>query len=234
MLNIKDLKVNYGSVQALKGISLEVKEGEIVTIIGSNGAGKSSLLKTISGLILPKEGSVTFEGREITKLSPDKIVSFGISHVPEGRKIFTDMTVMENLIIGAYQRKNKDDIKKDMEELYSLFPILDERKHQVAGTLSGGEQQMLAIGRALISKPKLIILDEPSLGLAPIIVEKVFDFIEKIRQTGITILLVEQNANLALKASERAYVMETGEIKFSGNSKELLKDEKIVEAYLGS
>lgn len=234
MLNVKDLKVNYGSVQALKGISLDVKQGEIVTIIGSNGAGKSSLLKTISGLILPKEGSITFEGREITKLSPDKIVSFGISHVPEGRKIFTDMTVMENLTIGAYQRKNKKEIKKDIEELYFLFPILDERKHQVAGTLSGGEQQMLAIGRALISKPKLIILDEPSLGLAPIIVEKVFDFIEKIRQTGITILLVEQNANLALKASERAYVMETGEMKFSGNSKDLLKDEKIVEAYLGS
>lgn len=234
MLSVKDLKVNYGSVQALKGVSLEVNKGEIVTLIGSNGAGKTSLLKAISGLLRPKEGNITFEGKDISKIAPDQIVSLGISHVPEGRKIFSDMTVMENLHIGAYQRKDRAAIFKDMEEVFTLFPILNERKEQIAGTLSGGEQQMLAIARALLAKPKLIILDEPSLGLAPIIVEKVFEFIEEIRQAGITILLVEQNANLALEASERAYVIETGEIRFSGDSKELLKDEKIVEAYLGS
>ncbi|MFJ8265955.1 ABC transporter ATP-binding protein [Peribacillus asahii] len=234
MLTVKDLQVNYGSVQALKGISLDVKEGEIVTLIGSNGAGKSTLLKTISGLIRPKQGSVTFNGKDLTNVSPDKIVSLGIAHVPEGRKIFSGMTVMENLRIGAYQRKDKKGIEKDMEEVFSLFPILKERRDQNAGTLSGGEQQMLAISRALLSKPKLIILDEPSLGLAPVIIEKVFEFIEKIRETGITILLVEQNANLALEVSERAYVMETGEITLKGKSSELLQDEQIMKAYLGS
>ncbi|WML52359.1 ABC transporter ATP-binding protein [Neobacillus sp. PS3-12] len=234
MLTVKNLQVNYGSVQALKDISIEVKQGEIVTLIGSNGAGKSTLLKTISGLIRPKQGSITFEGKDLTSIPPEKIVSIGISHVPEGRKIFSGMTVMENLRIGAYQRKDKKGIEKDLEEVFSLFPILKDRKNQDAGTLSGGEQQMLAISRALLAKPKLIILDEPSLGLAPVIIDKVFEFIEKIRDTGITILLVEQNANLALEVSERAYVLETGEIKLTGKSSELLKDEQIMKAYLGS
>jgi branched-chain amino acid transport system ATP-binding protein len=234
MLTVKNLQVNYGSVQALKDISIEVKQGEIVTLIGSNGAGKSTLLKTISGLIRPKQGSITFEGKDLTSIPPEKIVSIGISHVPEGRKIFSGMTVMENLRIGAYQRKDKKGIEKDLEEVFSLFPILKDRKNQDAGTLSGGEQQMLAISRALLAKPKLIILDEPSLGLAPVIIDKVFEFIEKIRDTGITILLVEQNANLALEVSERAYVLETGEIKLTGESSELLKDEQIMKAYLGS
>ncbi|MDP4157624.1 MAG: ABC transporter ATP-binding protein, partial [Bacillota bacterium] len=231
---VKNLQVNYGSVQALKDISIEVKQGEIVTLIGSNGAGKSTLLKTISGLIRPKQGSITFEGKDLTSIPPEKIVSIGISHVPEGRRIFSGMTVMENLRIGAYQRKDKKGIEKDLEEVFSLFPILKDRKNQDAGTLSGGEQQMLAISRALLAKPKLIILDEPSLGLAPVIIDKVFEFIEKIRDTGITILLVEQNANLALEVSERAYVLETGEIKLTGKSSELLKDEQIMKAYLGS
>jgi branched-chain amino acid transport system ATP-binding protein len=234
MLTVKNLQVNYGSVQALKDISIEVKQGEIVTLIGSNGAGKSTLLKTISGLIRPKQGSITFEGKDLTSIPPEKIVSIGISHVPEGRKIFSGMTVMENLRIGAYQRKDKKGIEKDLEEVFSLFPILKDRKNQDAGTLSGGEQQMLAISRALLAKPKLIILDEPSLGLAPVIIDKVFEFIEKIRDTGITILLVEQNANLALEVSERAYVHETGEIKLTGKSSELMKDEQIMKAYLGS
>lgn len=234
MLTVKNLQVNYGSIQALKDISIEVKQGEVVTLIGSNGAGKSTLLKTISGLIRPKQGSITFEGKDLTSIPPEKIVSFGISHVPEGRKIFSGMTVMENLRIGAYQRKDKKGIEKDLEEVFSLFPILKDRKNQDAGTLSGGEQQMLAISRALLAKPKLIILDEPSLGLAPVIIDKVFEFIEKIRDTGITILLVEQNANLALEVSERAYVLETGEIKLTGKSSELLKDEQIMKAYLGS
>lgn len=234
MLTVKNLQVNYGSVQALKDISIEVKQGEIVTLIGSNGAGKSTLLKTISGLIRPKQGSITFEGKDLTSIPPEKIVSIGISHVPEGRRIFSGMTVMENLRIGAYQRKDKKGIEKDLEEVFSLFPILKDRKNQDAGTLSGGEQQMLAISRALLAKPKLIILDEPSLGLAPVIIDKVFEFIEKIRDTGITILLVEQNANLALEVSERAYVLETGEIKLTGKSSELLKDEQIMKAYLGS
>lgn len=233
MLKVNNLEVSYGSVQALKGISLEVKKGEVVTLIGSNGAGKSTLLKTISGLVSPQAGTIFFEGKEVTNLSPDKIVSLGIAHVPEGRKIFTNMTVFENLRIGAYQRKDKENISKDMDEIFGLFPILEERKEQMAGTLSGGEQQMLALSRALLSKPKLIILDEPSLGLAPVMVDTVFDVIDEIRKTGITILLVEQNANLALESSERAYVLETGKIKIVGQSKDLLEDEKIIEAYLG-
>lgn len=233
MLKVNNLEVSYGSVQALKGISLEVKKGEVVTLIGSNGAGKSTLLKTISGLVSPQAGTIFFEGKEVTNLSPDKIVSLGIAHVPEGRRIFTNMTVLENLRIGAYQRKDKENINKDMDEIFGLFPILKERKEQMAGTLSGGEQQMLALSRALLSKPKLIILDEPSLGLAPVMVDTVFDVIDEIRKTGITILLVEQNANLALESSERAYVLETGKIKIAGQSKDLLEDEKIIEAYLG-
>lgn len=232
MLKVNDLHVYYGNVHAIKGVSLEVGRGEVVTLIGSNGAGKTTLLKTISGLIRPKSGSIYFEGEDITTVSSDLIVNRGIAHVPEGRRIFTNMTVLENLRIGAYQRKESE-LKESYEEIFSLFPILKERSKQMAGTLSGGEQQMLALSRALLSKPKLIILDEPSLGLAPVIVDTVFDVIEKISKSGITILLVEQNAHLALESSERAYVMETGEIKISGPSVELLNDEQVVNAYLG-
>lgn len=233
MLKVADLHVYYGNVHALKGISLEVQQGEVVTLIGANGAGKSSLLKAISGLVRPKDGSITYEGEDLTRLAPDKIVSRGIAHVPEGRRIFTNLSVMENLVVGAYQRKDKRQLKLDYEEVFMLFPILHARAEQMAGTLSGGEQQMLALSRAILSKPKLIILDEPSLGLAPVMVDTVFDVIEKIRKNGITILLVEQNAHLALEASERAYVLETGEIKISGSSRALLQDNKVVEAYLG-
>ncbi|KQL49762.1 branched-chain amino acid ABC transporter ATP-binding protein [Brevibacillus choshinensis] len=233
MLKVADLHVYYGNVHALKGISLEVRQGEVVTLIGANGAGKSSLLKAISGLVRPKNGSITYEGEELTRLASDKIVSRGIAHVPEGRRIFTNLSVMENLMVGAYQRKDKRQLKLDYEEVFTLFPILHARAEQMAGTLSGGEQQMLALSRAILSKPKLVILDEPSLGLAPVMVDTVFDVIDKIRKNGITILLVEQNAHLALEASERAYVLETGEIKISGSSRALLQDNKVVEAYLG-
>lgn len=233
MLKVSNLHVAYGKINALKGISLEVHKGEVVTLIGSNGAGKSTLLKTISGLVRPKTGSITFEGEEITKISPDAVVGRGIAHVPEGRRIFTNLTVMENLKAGAYLRRDKEQLQTDYEEMFALFPILKERKEQMAGTLSGGEQQMLALSRALLSKPKLIILDEPSLGLAPLIVDLVFDVIEKVRKTGITILLVEQNAHLALEIAQRAYVLETGEIKLSGQSESLLKDQRVIEAYLG-
>jgi branched-chain amino acid transport system ATP-binding protein len=233
MLKVNNLYVNYGKVQVLNDITLEVKEGEIVTLIGSNGAGKSTFLKTISGLVRPHKGSIIFKGEDITGLPPDLIVKKGIAHVPEGRRIFTNMTVNENLLVGAYHRKDKENLERDYEEIFSLFPILRERLHQMAGTLSGGEQQMLALSRALLSNPKLIILDEPSLGLAPVVVDKVFDVIEKIRGKGITVLLVEQNAHLALELSDRAYVLETGEIKLSGLSKDLIQDSRIVEAYLG-
>jgi branched-chain amino acid transport system ATP-binding protein len=233
MLKVNNLYVNYGKVQVLNDITLEVKEGEIVTLIGSNGAGKSTFLKTISGLVRPYKGSIIFKEEDITGLPPDLIVKKGIAHVPEGRRIFTNMTVNENLLVGAYHRKDKENLERDYEEIFSLFPILRERLHQMAGTLSGGEQQMLALSRALLSNPKLIILDEPSLGLAPVVVDKVFDVIEKIRGKGITVLLVEQNAHLALELSDRAYVLETGEIKLSGLSKDLMQDSRIVEAYLG-
>lgn len=233
MLKVNNLYVNYGKVQVLNDITLEVKEGEIVTLIGSNGAGKSTFLKTISGLVRPHKGSIIFKGEDITGLPPDLIVKKGIAHVPEGRRIFTNMTVNENLLVGAYHRKDKENLERDYEEIFSLFPILRERLYQMAGTLSGGEQQMLALSRALLSNPKLIILDEPSLGLAPVVVDKVFDVIEKIRGKGITVLLVEQNAHLALELSDRAYVLETGEIKLSGLSKDLIQDSRIVEAYLG-
>ena len=231
MLKIDDLKVNYGGIQAVKGISLEVSENEIVTLIGANGAGKSTILRTVSGLVKPSEGSVTFNGDEITGSSPYEIVSKGITLVPEGRKVFPDLTVLENLKIGAYLRK--DNIKPDLEWVYDLFPKLKERSWQPAGTMSGGEQQMLAVGRALMSRPKLMMMDEPSLGLAPLIVKDIFDIIKEIMRQGVTILLIEQNANMALQTANRAYVLETGLITMEGKGTELLNDEGIRKAYLG-
>ena len=231
ILKIEDLQVNYGGIEAVKGISFEVQEGQIVTLIGSNGAGKSSTLRTISGLVKPSGGKILFAGEDITGKDPTQIVTQGVTLVPEGRRIFPDMTVLENLKIGAYLRK--DDIEPDIEYVYSLFPRLKERAWQYAGTLSGGEQQMLAVGRALMSRPKLIMMDEPSLGLAPLVVKSIFDIIKTINQKGITVLLIEQNANMALMAAHTAYVLETGSITMKGTGAELLADERIKEAYLG-
>ena len=233
MLKIEDINVYYGNIQALKGVSMEINEGEIVTLIGANGAGKSTLLKTISGLLKPKQGKVLFEGDSIGGKAAQAIVKLGISHVPEGRRVFANMTVAENLELGAYLRKDKDGIHKDMEKVYELFPRLLERIKQQAGTLSGGEQQMLAMGRALMAKPRLLLLDEPSMGLAPLLVKQIFNIIQEISETGTTILLVEQNANLALSIADRAYVVETGRIVLSGNAEELTSSEEIKMAYLG-
>lgn len=230
-LRINNLKVNYGGIEAVKGINMEIPRGQIVTLIGANGAGKSSVLRTISGLVKPKCGTISFEGEEITAKDPTAIVSKGITLVPEGRKIFPDLTVKENLRLGAYLRK--DDITADMERVFSLFPRLKEREWQAGGTLSGGEQQMLAVGRALMSKPKLIMMDEPSLGLAPLVVQDIFRIIKTINDEGITVLLIEQNANMALKIADYAYVLETGHITKSGSGEALLADESIKEAYLG-
>ena len=232
ILSIKDLKVSYGGIEAVKGISFDVKRGEIVTLIGANGAGKSSTLRSIAGLVRPSGGSITFEGEDITNADPTGIVKRGITLVPEGRRIFADLTVLENLKIGAYLRR--DDIKEDLEWLYSLFPRLKERSWQAGGTLSGGEQQMLAVGRALMSRPKLIMMDEPSLGLAPIVVRGIFDIIREINQRGTTILLIEQNANMALQTANTGYVLETGRITLSGSGGELLKNEAVQAAYLGT
>ena len=231
LLEIRNLSVSYGGINAVKDINLDVPEGQIVTLIGANGAGKSTVLRTISGLVKTKTGSVTYEGKELLGKSPDYIVSQGVTLVPEGRRVFTDLTVLENLKIGAYLRK--DDIEPDIEYVYSLFPRLKERAWQYAGTLSGGEQQMLAVGRALMSRPKLIMMDEPSLGLAPLVVKSIFDIIKTINQKGITVLLIEQNANMALMAAHTAYVLETGSITMKGTGAELLADERIKEAYLG-
>ena len=231
ILEIRDLSVSYGGINAVKDIDLDVPEGQIVTLIGANGAGKSTILRTISGLVKTKTGSVTYEGKELLGKSPDYIVSQGVTLVPEGRRVFTDLTVLENLKIGAYLRK--DDIEPDIEYVYSLFPRLKERAWQYAGTLSGGEQQMLAVGRTLMSRPKLIMMDEPSLGLAPLVVKSIFDIIKTINQKGITVLLIEQNANMALMAAHTAYVLETGSITMKGTGAELLADERIKEAYLG-
>ena len=231
LLEIRNLSVSYGGINAVKDINLDVPEGQIVTLIGANGAGKSTVLRTISGLVKTKTGSVTYEGKELLGKSPDYIVSQGVTLVPEGRRVFTDLTVLENLKIGAYLRK--DNIEPDIEYVYSLFPRLKERAWQYAGTLSGGEQQMLAVGRALMSRPKLIMMDEPSLGLAPLVVESIFDIIKTINQKGITVLLIEQNANMALMAAHTAYVLETGSITMKGTGAELLADERIKEAYLG-
>ncbi|HBT20240.1 MAG TPA: ABC transporter ATP-binding protein [Peptococcaceae bacterium] len=233
MLSIKDIDVYYGAIHALKGINLEIKQGEIVTLIGANGAGKSTTLRTISGLVHPKKGTITFEGQDITRLPAQKIVELGISHVPEGRRPFAKMTVLENLELGAYLRKDKDGVRKSLERVFEYFPRLKERMYQKAGTLSGGEQQMLAIGRALMSKPKLLLLDEPSMGLAPILVQEIFKIIKEINEAGTTILLVEQNAHMALQIADRAYVLETGRIVLSGAAEELAETEAVKNAYLG-
>jgi len=231
MLKIENLRVNYGGIEAVKGISLEVPEKEIVTIIGANGAGKSTTLRTVAGLVRPASGRINFLGQEIGSWSPDRIVAQGITLVPEGRKVFPDLTVLENLKVGAYLRKDKLD--KDISWVYELFPRLKERLWQAAGTLSGGEQQMLAVGRALMSRPKLMMMDEPSLGLAPTIVKNIFDIIKEINRQGVTILLIEQNANMALHTANMAYVLETGRLTMQGAGRELLKDEAIKKAYLG-
>ncbi|MCG2791816.1 MAG: ABC transporter ATP-binding protein [Actinomycetia bacterium] len=233
MLEIKNLEVLYGKIKAIKDISLYVKSKEIVTIIGANGAGKTTLLKTISGILKASEGSIIFHGERITNHPPAVIVKKGISQVPEGRKIFPKMTVYENLEMGAFSRRDSEHIKGDIEKIFSYFPILAERKNQEGGTLSGGEQQMLAISRGLIAKPKLLLLDEPSLGLAPFLIEEIFLIIKNINETGTTILLVEQNAYMALQIASRAYVLETGKIALEGNAKDLLNNEHVKKAYLG-
>lgn len=233
MLKVDRINVYYGNIQALKGVSLTVDEGKIVTLIGANGAGKTTLLNTISGLLRPKSGGIEYLGESITRTPAQKIVKAGISHVPEGRRVFANMTVLENLELGAFLRNDRAGIQKDMDMVFELFPRLNERKKQMAGTLSGGEQQMLAIGRALMAKPKLLLLDEPSMGLAPLLVKQIFNIIEKINEEGTTILLVEQNANMALSIAHHAYVIETGKVVISGDAKELQSSDQIREAYLG-
>ncbi len=233
MLKVNDLKVNYGGIEAVKGISFEVPEKSIVTLIGANGAGKSTTLKTISGLVKPKSGSIEFMGETITGKDPTTIMTKGITLVPEGRKIFPNLTVLENLKIGAYLRKDKDGIEKDIQWVYELFPRLKERSWQLGGTLSGGEQQMLAVGRALMSRPKVMMMDEPSLGLAPLVVREIFDIIREVNKQGVTILLIEQNANMALQTADIGYVLETGRITMTGAGKELLANDDIKAAYLG-
>ena len=232
ILEIRDLQVRYGGIEAVKGISFDVPEGEIVTLIGANGAGKSSTLRAISGLVKPASGSILFKGEDITGKDANEIVSKGVILVPEGRRIFPDLTVLENLKIGAYLRK--DDITEDLNWVYDLFPRLKERSWQAGGTLSGGEQQMLAVGRALMSRPKVIMMDEPSLGLAPIIVKGIFDIIKEINKQGVTVLLIEQNANMALKTAHHGYVLETGRVTLNGTGQELLTNEAVKAAYLGT
>ena len=234
MLEVKDLQVYYGVIQALKGISFEVEQGDVVALIGANGAGKTTTLHTITGLLPSKAGNITFEGTDITHVPGYKLVSMGIAHVPEGRRVFPDMTVAENLKIGAFLRTDKGGIADDMDYVHSLFPRLKERSWQLAGTLSGGEQQMLAVGRALMARPKLIMMDEPSLGLAPLVVRDIFEIIRQINHQGVSILLIEQNANMALKVADSAYVMETGCITLSGAGKDLLNNEAVKKAYLGT
>ena len=233
ILKADNLNVYYGAIHAIKDVSFEVNEGEIVTLIGANGAGKTTTLHTISGLLRSKTGGVEYQGENISKMPAHRIVAKGLAHVPEGRRVFLQMSVQENLEMGAYVRSRSDNIQPDLEEVYELFPRLLERRKQIAGTLSGGEQQMLAMGRALMSKPKLLMLDEPSMGLAPLLVEEIFDIITKLHQQGATILLVEQNAQMALSVADRAYVMETGSITLSGTGKELAESEEVKKAYLG-
>ena len=233
MLEIKDLSVYYGVIQALKGISFEVNEGEVIALIGANGAGKTTTLHTLTGILSAKSGSILYNGVELTKVPAHKIVKMGIAHVPEGRRIFQQLTVLDNLKLGAFTRKDKEGVAADMAKVYERFPRLEERKTQIAGTLSGGEQQMLAMGRALMSNPKIIVMDEPSMGLSPIFVSEIFDIIESIRKDGMTVLLVEQNAKKALAIADRAYVLETGRITLSGKASDLINDEKVKKAYLG-
>ena len=233
MLEIKDLEVYYGMIQAIKGISFEVNEGEVIALIGANGAGKTTILHTISGLIAPKKGSITFEGQEITKIPAHKIVENGLAQVPEGRRVFPSLSVLQNLKLGAYTRKDKKEIDDTLKMIYERFPRLEERKNQPAGTLSGGEQQMLAMGRALMSKPRIILMDEPSMGLSPIFVNEIFDIIKQVSASGTTVLLVEQNAKKALSIADRGYVLETGKIVKEGKASDLLNDETVKKAYLG-
>ncbi len=233
MLEIKNIEVYYGMIQAIKGISFEVNQGEVIALIGANGAGKTTILHTITGLLSPKSGSVIFEGKDITKVPAHKIVSLGMAHVPEGRRVFAELTVYENLKMGAYTRKDKNEIEQTLQMVYERFPRLKERKNQLAGTLSGGEQQMLAMGRALMSHPKIIVMDEPSMGLSPILVNQIFEIIEEVSKSGTTVLLVEQNAKKALAIADRAYVLETGKIVLEGDAKKLMNDDSIKKAYLG-
>lgn len=233
MLRVEDINVYYGKIHAIKDLSFKVNEGEIVTLIGANGAGKTTILKTISKILTPTSGIIKFKDENIANIPAHQIIDTGMAHVPEGRRVFSKMTVLENLQMGAYIRKDEREIKEDLEMVFSRFPRLKERSKQTSGTLSGGEQQMLAIGRALMSRPKLILMDEPSMGLAPILVDEIFDIITSINKTGTTILLVEQNANRALQIAHRGYVLETGKIMIEGTAKELLENEKVKEAYLG-
>ena len=233
LLEVKDLQVYYGMIQALKGISFNVDKGEIIALIGANGAGKTTTLQAVTGLLPKKAGTVTLNGTDITKLPPHKIVKMGMAHVPEGRRVFARLTVYQNLNMGAYTKRDKDAFSKNLEMVYEKFPRLKERSWQYGGTLSGGEQQMLAVGRALMSKPKLMMMDEPSLGLAPLVVKDIFSIIEKINKEGVTILLIEQNANMALKIADIGYVMETGQITLSGKGSDLISDEGVRKAYLG-
>ena len=233
MLELKNLKTYYGNIQALKDVSIQISEGEIITLIGANGAGKSTTLMSISGIVPPRSGEVLFMGKPIQDLPPNDIVSLGISQVPEGRRIFPFLSVAENLDMGAFLRNDKDEIKRDIEYIYELFPILADRRHQAGGTLSGGEQQMLAMGRAMMANPKVLLLDEPSMGLAPVLVDSIFDTIQELNKEGTTILLVEQNARVALQIANRGYVLETGEIVLSGSAEDLRDDETVQKAYLG-
>lgn len=233
MLEVRDLEVNYGSINAIKKISFDVNEGEVIALIGANGAGKTTTLHTITGLLRAKSGSVMFEGKELLKTPPHKIVEMGMAHVPEGRRIFQQLTVYKNLTLGAFTRKDKGAIEESLRMVYSKFPRLEERKKQIAGTLSGGEQQMLAMGRALMSRPKIVLMDEPSMGLSPLLVAEVFKIIEEIRKSGTTVLLVEQNAKKALEIADRAYVLETGRIVLSGDAHELMNNDSVKKAYLG-
>ena len=233
MLELKDLAVYYGMIHAIKGVSFEVNKGEIIALIGANGAGKTTILHTITGLLSPKRGSIQFEGKELTKIPAHKIVSLGMAHVPEGRRVFAELSVYQNLKLGAYTRSDKKEIEETMETVYQRFPRLRERKNQMAGTLSGGEQQMLAMGRALMSHPQIILMDEPSMGLSPILVNEIFDIIRSVNEAGTTVLLVEQNAKKALEIADRAYVLETGRIVTSGPADALMNDDSIKKAYLG-
>lgn len=233
MLEIKDLEVYYGVIQAIKGVSFEVNEGEVIALIGANGAGKTTILHTITGLLEARKGTVTFDGKDITKVPAHKIVTMGMAHVPEGRRVFANLSVLQNLKMGAYTRKDKNEIEQTLQTVYKRFPRLEERQNQLAGTLSGGEQQMLAMGRALMSHPRILLMDEPSMGLSPIFVNEIFDIIKKVSAGGTTVLLVEQNSKKALSISNRAYVLETGNIVLEGKAEELLNNDSIKKAYLG-